>query len=155
MAVSLFLGQANCIEVKRMSAKEITGSSQVTPNQPEHRGSRRNQEERAAENHTEHAEKTLDKTLADSFPTSDPPSSIPNPSGERATNPSTPALDAALAELAPGTWAAVSIQDQRVVGAGSTREQAEQQAKEAGYSALRLVQAPTDADAPLQAPDAA
>lgn len=25
-------------------------------------------------------EKTLDKTIADSFPTSDPPSSIPNPS---------------------------------------------------------------------------
>lgn len=27
-------------------------------------------------------EKNLDKTIADSFPTSDPPSSIPNPSGE-------------------------------------------------------------------------
>lgn len=27
-------------------------------------------------------EKNLDKTLADSFPTSDPPSTIPNPGGE-------------------------------------------------------------------------
>jgi len=29
-------------------------------------------------------EKALDKTLADSFPTSDPPSSIPNPAAEDA-----------------------------------------------------------------------
>jgi hypothetical protein len=27
-------------------------------------------------------EKNLDKTIADSFPTSDPPSSLPDPSGE-------------------------------------------------------------------------
>jgi hypothetical protein len=30
----------------------------------------------------EHREKNLDKTIADSFPTSDPPSSIPNPADE-------------------------------------------------------------------------
>lgn len=37
-------------------------------------------EERSANGAEQIKEKTLDKTLADSFPTSDPPSSIPNPS---------------------------------------------------------------------------
>jgi hypothetical protein len=45
-------------------------------------GSRRDPEERAVQQQdkTELREKMLDKTLADSFPTSDPPSSIPDPS---------------------------------------------------------------------------
>ena len=45
-------------------------------------GSQRDPEERAvsAEEKQELREKMLDKTLADSFPTSDPPSSIPDPS---------------------------------------------------------------------------
>jgi len=42
-------------------------------------GSRRDPEERPAENEKERREKMLDKTLADSFPTSDPPSTIPDP----------------------------------------------------------------------------
>lgn len=57
------------------------GAPQVTPNEPEHRGSRRDPEERpvASNNEDEVREKMHDKTLADSFPTSDPPSTIPDP----------------------------------------------------------------------------
>jgi hypothetical protein len=39
----------------------------------------RDPEDRAAEEIHEKREKGLDKTIADSFPTSDPPSSIPDP----------------------------------------------------------------------------
>lgn len=57
------------------------GDPQVTPFEPEHNGSRRDPEERPIkDNEEEIKEKMLDKTLADSFPTSDPPSSIPDPS---------------------------------------------------------------------------
>ena len=42
-------------------------------------GSRRDPEERPAPDKEALREKNLDKTLADSFPTSDPPSSIPDP----------------------------------------------------------------------------
>jgi hypothetical protein len=42
-------------------------------------GSKRDPEERPAGNQEEIREKMLDKTLADSFPTSDPPSTIPDP----------------------------------------------------------------------------
>ena len=42
-------------------------------------GSLRDPEERPAETEEERREKMLDKTLADSFPTSDPPSTIPDP----------------------------------------------------------------------------
>jgi hypothetical protein len=57
------------------------GDPQVTPFEPEHVGSRRDPEERPIEdNEDDIKEKMLDKTLADSFPTSDPPSSIPDPS---------------------------------------------------------------------------
>jgi hypothetical protein len=41
---------------------------------------KRDPENRPAGNEEDVREKTLDKTLADSFPTSDPPSSIPDPS---------------------------------------------------------------------------
>ncbi len=57
------------------------GDPQVTPFEPEHPGSRRDPEERPVNrNDEELKEKMLDKTLADSFPTSDPPSTIPDPS---------------------------------------------------------------------------
>lgn len=48
----------------------------------EEHGSRRDPEERSVsqQDKDQIREKMLDKTLADSFPTSDPPSSIPNPS---------------------------------------------------------------------------
>ena len=42
----------------------------------------RDPEDRAVHNQSELKEKTMDKTDADSFPASDPPSSIPDPSAE-------------------------------------------------------------------------
>jgi hypothetical protein len=47
--------------------------------EPEQPGSNRDPEERPAEDKDELRVKMLDKTLADSFPTSDPPSTIPDP----------------------------------------------------------------------------
>lgn len=56
---------------------------QITHAEPEHRGSRDPQARPVDANDEEELrEKALDKTLADSFPTSDPPSSIPNPGEE-------------------------------------------------------------------------
>ncbi len=55
------------------------GDPQVTPAEPEEKGNRRDPEERPAKP-GEVRDKMLDKTLADSFPTSDPPSTIPDPS---------------------------------------------------------------------------
>ena len=57
------------------------GNPQITPHVPEHPGSRRDPEGREGEpDHEEEVrEKMHDKTLADSFPTSDPPSTIPDP----------------------------------------------------------------------------
>lgn len=51
---------------------------------PEHPESRRDPEERTANDEKKIKDKTLDKTIADSFPTSDPPSSIPDPSEDEA-----------------------------------------------------------------------
>jgi len=45
-------------------------------------GSLRDPEERPTASNKETREKMLDKTLADSFPTSDPPSSIPDPEAD-------------------------------------------------------------------------
>jgi hypothetical protein len=45
-------------------------------------GSRRDPEERPTDTGRQIREKSHDKTLADSFPTSDPPSTIPDPSGD-------------------------------------------------------------------------
>lgn len=42
-------------------------------------GGKRDPEERPAKDRERLREKMLDKTLADSFPTSDPPSTIPDP----------------------------------------------------------------------------
>jgi hypothetical protein len=138
-----------------MDRKTSLGRPQVTPNDPEHSGSRRDPEERPTGDVTEHAEKSMDKTLADSFPTSDPPSTIPNPSGELEAESETLAMDDMLAGLPAGTWAAISIDENQIVGTGRTRDEAEQKAREAGIAAVRLIEAPPDADAPLQAPDAA
>jgi hypothetical protein len=57
-------------------------SSAIGSEKHEQPGSRRDPEERAVspQAKAELREKMLDKTLADSFPTSDPPSSIPDPS---------------------------------------------------------------------------
>jgi hypothetical protein len=62
------------------------GNPQITPNEREHTGSRRDPEERPKlkgnKQEEQRREKAHDKTLADSFPTSDPPSSIPDPGEE-------------------------------------------------------------------------
>ena len=50
-------------------------------------GSRRDPEERPAAGTEQRKEKMLDKTLADSFPTSDPPSTLPDPSRDEAAEP--------------------------------------------------------------------
>ncbi|HVJ05258.1 MAG TPA: hypothetical protein VM578_06285 [Candidatus Saccharimonadales bacterium] len=59
------------------------GTPQVTPDEREHIGSRRDPEERpkikGEDEQRQTKEKAHDKTLADSFPTSDPPSTIPDP----------------------------------------------------------------------------
>jgi hypothetical protein len=54
---------------------------QVQPDAREGPGSRRDPEERPVESEDKKQlrDKMLDKTLADSFPTSDPPSTIPDP----------------------------------------------------------------------------
>ncbi|MGI9104172.1 MAG: hypothetical protein ACR2IF_17160 [Terriglobales bacterium] len=58
------------------------GDPQVTAYEPEQPGSGRDPEERPVSDCAQEREKMLDKTIADSFPTSDPPSSIPNPCPE-------------------------------------------------------------------------
>lgn len=47
-------------------------------------GVHRDPEDRPARNEKEIRDKSLDKTIADSFPTSDPPSSIPDPGEDEA-----------------------------------------------------------------------
>lgn len=68
--------------------RDRKGTPQITPEEREHTGSRRDPEERQMvkgdrENERRQIrERALDKTLADSFPTSDPPSTIPDPGEE-------------------------------------------------------------------------
>lgn len=123
------------------------GGPQITPDEPEHTGSRRDPEERRVEAPHEEHDKLLDKTLADSFPTSDPPSSIQDPgrSGQGIESSRKALLDKLMQDLPPRTWVAVSIDDQRVVGTGRTREEAEQKARDDGHLKLWLVQVPEDA----------
>src|SRR5579863_5398356 len=75
-------------------------------------------------------EKTLDKTLADSFPTSDPPSTIPNPGGDVSQD---GAGDARHAGMRPGSWAAVAIDSGEVIATGASREEAESTARRRGH----------------------
>jgi hypothetical protein len=62
-------------ETSTIPSKRNTGFNE----DPEKHGSGRDPEERATNCREDVREKMLDKTLADSFPSSDPPSSIPNP----------------------------------------------------------------------------
>ncbi len=57
------------------------GDPKVTPFAPERRWSKRDPEDRLIPDDDKKSirDKMMDKTLADSFPNSDPPSSIPNP----------------------------------------------------------------------------
>jgi hypothetical protein len=63
-------------------ARRSSGECSTSDCPHEQPGSRRDPEERPIDDRDRDAvrEKMLDKTLADSFPTSDPPSSIPDPS---------------------------------------------------------------------------
>jgi hypothetical protein len=54
----------------------MANSQKIDPEAP---GSGRDPEERPTSCSREEREKALDKTIADSFPTSDPPSTIPDP----------------------------------------------------------------------------
>jgi len=66
-------------ETKENQATAVDASANTAP-EPESAESRRDPEGRPTHSKEEVREKNLDKTLADSFPTSDPPSSIPDPS---------------------------------------------------------------------------
>lgn len=75
------------MSIRKGAGPEHAGDPQVTPFEPEFQGSRRDPEERPAQCAKEIRDKMLDKTLADSFPTSDPPSSIPDPCADDSMTP--------------------------------------------------------------------
>jgi hypothetical protein len=95
------------------------------------------------------SEKMLDKTLADSFPTSDPPSTIPNP-GDRIAS-QDPMADTRFVGMHPGSWAAVSIDSGEVVATGKSREQAELIARRRGHGKFSLLQVPSKTDGTVAA----
>ena len=123
--------------------KKREGAPQIGPHDPEHSGSRRDPEERRTHHESQEQEKSFDKTLADSFPSSDPSSSIPDPDGV-STSAASPESsdDPLLVGLKAGSWAALSIDDRKVVGTGSTQEEAEADAKKRHQSQIELVQVP-------------
>lgn len=124
------------------------GKPQVTPDEPEHLESRRDPEERVVVNAEELKEQSFDKTLADSFPTSDPPSSIPDPAaGDAPSEQLDREIEEELGRLPAGTWAAIAVETRRLVGHGPTQEQAIEEAKRRGHSQLRLVQVEGEAEA--------
>jgi hypothetical protein len=121
--------------------QEANGKPQITTEEPEHQGSRRDPEERPVNNSEETKERNLDKTLADSFPTSDPPSSIPDPSAQPEPQEKTKQqhIEEELADLPVGTWAAFSVEDHQVLGTGDSREAAVESARKKGHNILNLV----------------
>jgi hypothetical protein len=130
---------------------ENKGAPQITPHEPEHTGSRRDPEERPTAGHQEMRDKGLDKTLADSFPTSDPPSSIPDPKIDSVSLSDEAARDKLLATLPPGSWAALSLGTHELIGTGTTREEAEESARDKGHTNMSILRVPQDPDAPGQA----
>ncbi len=114
------------------------------------RGADMKAEETRTGSQDESREETLDKTIADSFPTSDPPSSIPDP-GAASGIQSQASFDTLIENLPPGSWAAISEQERRVVGTGATREEAIQSASGYQASQLRVIRIPQDPEAPQQA----
>jgi hypothetical protein len=117
-------------------------------------GMRRDPEDRPAHSPDEHREKMLDKALADTFPTSDPPSTS-NPDEGAVDSKTDSSRRELLMGLPAGSWAAISLEDQTLAGTGSTRDEAEQDARNNGVPNVELVEVSADSDAPLQAPDAA
>jgi hypothetical protein len=130
---------------------KVPGTPQVTPHEPEEKGSRRDPEERSTVHVHEVRDKMLDKTLADSFPTSDPPSSIPDPGSAESVEAKKATEKQLIAALPHGSWAAISMEDRQVVGTGATREEAEEKANAQGYKNLSFVRVPPGPDAPEQA----
>jgi len=116
------------------------GKPQITPHEPEHINSRRDPEERPVETDIEAKEKAMDKTLADSFPTSDPPSTIPAPSGDDSLPENSELMQEELTGLPGGSWAALSIGERHVIGFGPTREEAIESARQRGHTEMSLVQ---------------
>jgi hypothetical protein len=100
-------------------------------------------------------EQALDQTIADSFPTSDPPSSIPDPSNETEELPVSAAYEPLTQGLPPGSWAAISIEQRRVVGTGATPEAAIDKARRAGHSNVSVVRVAENPEAPGQFRDRA
>jgi hypothetical protein len=119
-----------------------------TPCDPEHS---RDPEDRHARTDEQRREKMLDKTLADSFPTSDPPSSIPDPGEADSLGPNQLEETAKdlLFGLPPGSWAALTIDNRELIATGTTRDEAEQKARERGYRNVSLIEV-MDPEAPLQ-----
>ena len=105
----------------------------------------------------EDQEKSLDKTIEDSFPTSDPPSTIPDPGADQSSPENTISAiqDELVQGLPPGSWAAISIEERRVVGRGTTSDEAADDARRAGHSKIALVRVARDQEAPRQALDRA
>jgi hypothetical protein len=129
--------------------QDVNGKPQITTEEPERKGSRRDPEERPVSNSGEAKEKNLDKTLADSFPTSDPPSSIPDPSADAAQREEIKQqhIEEQLADLPVGTWAALSVEDREVLGTGPSRDAAVETARKKGHNILNLVR--VEAKSPL------
>jgi len=115
---------------------------------------RRDPEDRTVTHEQQVRDKMLDKTLADSFPTSDPPSSIPDPAtgeavgGEVAEHPA----KNLFVGLKPGSWVALSVDKTQILATAPTREEAEKNAKAQGHGSMSLVEVPADSDAPRQSP---
>jgi hypothetical protein len=120
----------------------IPGAPQITPHDPEHSGSPRDPEERRVDPHGNDRERSYDKTLADSFPTSDPPSSIPDPSDRPPTPSPGISHEDLLAGLKEGTWAALSIENSRLVGTGATQDEAAASAQQRGHGQIQLIRVP-------------
>jgi hypothetical protein len=120
--------------------------AQVTSEEPEHPGSRRDPEERPVSNADEAKEKNLDKMLADSFPTSDPPASVQE-SAAVAEEVKQQHIEEQLANLPIGTWAALSVEDHKVLGTGTSRDAAVKAARKDGHNILNLVR--VEAKSPL------
>lgn len=117
-----------------------SGKPQITSEEPEYLGSRRDPEERKVTGEQESKEKSLDKTLADSFPTSDPPSSIPDPSFvDQSEQVKQKQIEEELADLPVGSWAALTIEDHKLVGTGHSRDAAAESARQKGHTVLNLV----------------
>jgi hypothetical protein len=129
--------------------QDVSGKPLITTEEPEHQGSRRDPEERPVRNSDEAKEMNLDKTLADSFPTSDPPSSIPAPSADAGQQEEIKQkhIEEQLADLPVGTWAALSVGDHKVLGTGVSRDAAVETARKKGHNLLNLVR--VEAKSPL------